>query len=50
MSMGKNVAGMFGIMLEMLKAGGEVVVQSLTEFFNMVWRVGVEECSHCPRT
>ena len=22
--------------------GGEVVVQWLTEFFNMVWRVGVE--------
>ena len=42
--------GMCGIVPEMLKAGGEVVVQWLTEFFNMVWRVGVEECSHCPRT
>ena len=39
---GRKVAGMCGIMLEMLKAGGEVVVQWLTEFFNMVWRVGVE--------
>ena len=39
---------MCGIVPEMLKAGGEVVVQWLTEFFNMVWRVGVRECSHCP--
>ena len=50
MLMGRKVAGMCGIMLEMLKTGGEVVVQWLTEFFNMVWRVGVEECSHCPHT
>ena len=50
MLMGRKVAGMCGIMLEMLKAGGEVVVQWLTELFNMVWRVGVEECSHCPHT
>ena len=41
MLMGRKVAGMWGIMLEMLKAGGEVVVQWLSEFFNMVWRVGV---------
>ena len=42
---------MCGIMLEMLKAGGEVVVQWLTEFFNMEWwRVGVEECNHSPHT
>ena len=46
----RKAVGMCGIVPEMLKAGGEVVVQSLTEFFNMVWRVGVEECSHCPRT
>ena len=25
----------------MLRAGGEVVVEWLTEFFNMVWRMGV---------
>ena len=50
MLMGRKVAGACGIMLEMLKAGGEVVVQWLTEFFSMVWQVGVEECSHCPHT
>ena len=38
---GRKAAGMCGIVPEMLKAGGEVVVQWLTEFFNMVWRVGV---------
>ena len=32
---------MCGIEPEMLRAGGEVVVEWLTEFFNMVWRVGV---------
>ena len=37
---GRKVAGMCGIVLEMLKAR-KVVVQWLTEFFNMVWRVGV---------
>ena len=47
---GRKAVGMCGIVPVMLKARGEVVVQSLTEFFNMVWRVGVEECSHCPRT
>ena len=35
MLMGK-VAGMCGIMLEKRKDGGEVVVQWLTEFFNML--------------
>ena len=47
---GRKAVGMCGIVPEMLKPGGEVVVQWLTEFFNMVWRVGVEECSHCPHT
>ena len=37
---GRKVAGMCGIVLEMLKTG-KVVVQWLTVFFNMVWRVGV---------
>ena len=38
---GRKVAGMCGIVPEMLEAEGEVVVQWLTEFFNMVWRAGV---------
>ena len=37
MLMRRKVAGMCGIMLELLKAGGEVVVQWLTEFFIMEW-------------
>ena len=45
-----KAVGMCGIMPEMLKAEGEVVVQWLSEFFNMVWKVGVEECSHRPHT
>ena len=36
---GRKAAGLCGIQPEMLKAG-EVVVQWLTEFFNMVWKVG----------
>ena len=46
---GRKAVGMCGIVPEMLKAGGEVVMQWLTEFFNMLWRVGVEECSNCSR-
>ena len=38
---GRKAAGLCGIELEMLRAGGEVVVEWLTEFFNMVWRAGV---------
>ena len=38
---GRKAAGLCGIEPEMLRAGGEVVVEWLTEFFNMVWRVGV---------
>ena len=38
---GRKAAGLCGIEPEMLRAGGEVVVEWLTEFFNMVWRMGV---------
>ena len=38
---GWKAVGMCGIVPEMLKAGGEEVIQWLTEFFNMVWRVSV---------
>ena len=36
----RKAAGICGIMSEMLRAGGEMVVQWLTGLFNMVWRVG----------
>ena len=36
----RKAAGICGIMPEMLRAGGEMVVQWLTGLFNMVWRVG----------
>ena len=38
---GRKAAGLCGIEPEMLRAGGEVVVEWLTDFFNMVWRAGV---------
>ena len=45
---GEEGSGYVWYRTEMLKAKGEVVIQWLSEFFNMVWKVGVEECSHCP--
>ena len=40
----RKAAGICGIMPEMLKAGGQVVVEWLTKLFNMVWRVGKAPC------
>ena len=37
----RKAPGICGIVPEMLKAGGEVVVEWMTEVFNMVWREGV---------
>ena len=37
----RKAPGICGVVSEMLKAGGEVVVEWLTEVFNMVWRIGV---------
>ena len=40
----RKAAGVYGIMPEMLKAGGQVVVEWLAKLFNMVWRVGKAPC------
>jgi len=37
----RKAPGVCGVMPEMLKAGGEVVVKWLVMLFNMIWRVGV---------
>ena len=39
----RNAPGVCGVMPEMLKAGGEVVVKWLVKLFNLVWRVGVAQ-------
>ena len=36
----RKAPGICGIVPEMLKAGGEVVIEWLTEVFNMVWNEG----------
>ena len=37
----KKVPGICGIVPEMLKAGGEVVIEWMTEVLNMVWNEGM---------
>ena len=37
----RKAPGVCGVLPEMLKAGGEVVMKWLVLLFNMVWRVGV---------
>ena len=40
--------GVCGISGELLKAGGEVVIEWLFKIYNMVWRTGTES-HHCAR-
>ena len=37
----RKAPGICGILPEMLKAGGEVVIEWMADVFNLVWRVGV---------
>ena len=37
----RKAPGICGVVPEMLKAGGEVVVEWMAEVFNMVWREGM---------
>ena len=37
----RKAPGICGIVPEMLKAGGEVVIEWMTEVFNMVWNEGM---------